>query len=127
MKTLPFFLFLIFSSIVYASSDTHKTEDTYILKYNSKDNNCSLIKNGVTIPVFDARFKQKEPKNSYTCSAIQKEQYNYCHVVDSKNTTAQVFAYGAYEFTNLVISFRNPSKSVDSFMKIECTKKTTHK
>ena len=97
-------------------------DDVYLLHF-SKDTNCTLSKNGKDIPLFDSRFKQKPPRSAYTCSAIQKEQYNNCNVIKKKNITAQYFGYGAYEFTNLIIAIKNPSPSVTSMIKIKCTKK----
>jgi len=105
---------LLLSSCSYA-------DDIYILKY-SHDTNCTLSKNGKDIPLFDTRFKKKPPRSSYTCSAIQKEQYNDCEVMKKKNITAQFFGYGAYQYTNLIIAIQNPSPSVTSMIKIKCTK-----
>jgi hypothetical protein len=120
MKNLM--ILFIFISITSLYGD-----DVYILKYSGTDKNCTLTKNTKNIPFFDKRFKKKEPKTSYTCSAIQKEHYNYCKIDDSSNTTAQVFSYGVYEYTNLIMVFKNPSKSINSFMKVTCTKKLVHK
>ncbi|MCF6172971.1 MAG: hypothetical protein L3J44_04220 [Campylobacteraceae bacterium] len=97
-------------------------DDTYLLTY-TKDANCTLIKNGKEIPLFDTRFKRKIPKNSYTCSVLQKEQYNNCKILDTKNTTAQVFSFGSYEYTNFIMAFKNPTPTVNSSMEVVCTKK----
>lgn len=112
-KSLLIFILLLISSL-YAN-------DVYTITY-SKDNNCTMTKNNKKIPLFDERFKVKEPKSSYTCGAIQKEQYNDCKVLSKKNLTAQYFGYGAYKFTNLIIAFRNPSPRINSSITIECTK-----
>ena len=98
-----------------------QANDTYLLTY-SKDKNCTLAKNAKKIALFDERFKQKAPHSSYTCSAIQKEQYNDCKVVNKKNITAEFFGYGAYGYTNLIMAFQNPSPSVKSSLKVICTK-----
>jgi len=105
---------LLLSSLSFA-------ESTYRLSY-SPDTNCALVKNGVDIPLFDPRFERKMPSDSYTCSAIQKEQYNDCKVVAKQNITAQFFGYGVYEHTNLIIAIKTPHKTVKSFLEIECTK-----
>ena len=98
-----------------------QADDIYVLKY-SKDANCTLYKNGKKVPVFDKRFKRKAPKSGFTCNAIQKEHYNDCIVITSKNTTAQVFAFGTYEYTNLVIAFKTPTPYISGMMKVQCTK-----
>ncbi len=103
------------------SSTVSMANDTYILKY-SKDTNCTLTKNGQNIPTFDKRFKRKAPANGYTCDAIQKEQYNDCVIRKTKNTTAQVFSFGTYKYTNLIIAFKTPTPYTDGMMKVECTK-----
>ena len=95
--------------------------DIYQLSY-SKDTNCTLTKNGKKIPTFDKRFKAKAPANGYTCNAIQKEQYNDCVIRKTKNTTAEVFSFGTYGFTNLIIAFKTPTPSVKGLMKVECIK-----
>lgn len=112
-KTVAFFLLLATINLL--------SDDTYRLTYSS-DTNCTLTKNTQEIPLFDPRFKKKEPKSSYTCSAIQKEQYNDCQIIDKKNITAEFFGYGLYEYTNFLIAFKNPHPSVKSFIEIKCTK-----
>ncbi len=123
---MKIFLSIVSVSLVLSSlfAGTLASNDIarYTLSYNSKDANCTLSKNGVKIPVFDKRFKKKAPKNSYTCFAIQKEKYNDCRIVDKKNTTAVVFSYGVYGYTNLLISFKTPTKYIDGHMTVECTK-----
>ena len=111
-----FLLSLMISTTLLSANDIYK------LTYN-KENNCTLTKNNKKIPLFDPRFKRKKPRSSYTCSAIQKEQYNDCKRVDYKNTSAQMIAFGSYAYTNLVLAFQNPSKSVESSLTVECTKK----
>ena len=101
--------------------------DTYILSYNTQDKNCTLTKNKELIPLFDPRFEKKNPRNSYTCSAIQKEQYNDCKRMEYKNTSAQMLSFGNYEYTNLIIAFQNPHESVASSLTIECTKELPKK
>lgn len=110
-----FILIFIFLNItVYA-------DDTYVLTYeNSK---CKLLKNGKETELFDKRFDRKQPRRLYTCSAIQKEQYNNCSVIEKENISAFYYGYGAYEYTNLIMSFQNPHKSVKSKLKVLCTKK----
>ena len=115
-----FLLSLMISTTLLSANDIYK------LTYN-KENNCTLTKNGKKIPLFDPRFKRKKPRSSYTCSAIQKEQYNDCKRVDYKNTSAQMIAFGSYAYTNLVLAFQNPSKSVESSLTVECTKKLPKK
>ena len=110
-------LFLSVSSLV--------ANDIYILKY-SPDTNCTLLKNKKEIPSFDPRFKKKSPRTSYTCSAIQKEQYNECHIVSKKNVAALFFSYGPYEYTNFLIAFKAPVKHIKSKIKVECTKSLVH-
>ena len=95
--------------------------DTYTLSY-SKDTNCTLTKNGKKTPTFDKRFKRETPANSYTCNAIQKEQYNDCLIRKTKNTTAQVFSFGSYEYTNLLMAFKTATPSIKGMMQVECTK-----
>jgi len=110
-------LFTLSILLVYSSS----ANDIYKVTY-SKENNCTMTKNGKDTPLFDKRFEKKAPNSSYTCSAIQKEQYNDCKILSKKNLTAQFFGYGAYEYTNLIIAFKNPSPSVKSSIAVECTK-----
>lgn len=98
--------------------------DTYKLTY-TQDNNCTLIKNGKSIELFDKRFKTKKPNSAYTCSAIQKEQYTNCKIKNSSNTSAQLFSFGSYEYTNLIIAFKNPSPSVNSSMEVVCTQEVS--
>jgi len=119
LATISVFLFL---SPLFAASQKKNSDVRYVLSYNAKDMNCTLSANGTNIPTFDPKFKKKAPKNSYTCFAIQKEQYNECHIVDKKNTTAVVFSYGVYEFTNLLVSFKTPTKHIDGHMTVDCTK-----
>ena len=102
-------------------------DDVYLLKYDHTKQKCELTKNGKTIPFFDKQFKMKKPNNPYTCFSIQKEQYNDCKVIDKKNVTAMYYGYGSYDSTNAIISFKNPSKSVDSFVKVQCTKNKAYK
>jgi len=124
MRFLLIFIFLGLFSL-YASSSY---EDNYVLKYSSKDTNCTLTKNSKKIPTFDPRFKQKhEPQNAYTCNAIVKEQYNDCKIIQKENTTAVVFSFGTYEYTNLLFAFKIPVKSIDGKMVVSCTKKLLHK
>lgn len=113
----------IFTALLLLGSIS-QADDIYELNY-SKDSNCTLSKNATSIKLFDSRFEKKAPNNAYTCSAIQKEQYNNCKIISTKNTTAQFFGFGSYEYTNLVIAFQNPSKSVKSSMKVLCTKDLT--
>ena len=117
-KTVTFPLLLAATNLL--------SDDVYKLTY-SNDTNCTLTKNTKEIPLFDPRFEKKEPKSSYTCSAIQKEKYNDCEVIDKQNITAQYFGYGLYEYTNLIIAFKNPHPSVKSFIKIKCTKSLAKK
>jgi len=105
---------LLFISVVYA-------DDIYELTY-SHEHNCTLLKNGKSIELFDKRFDKKQPKTSYTCSAIQKEQYTNCVIEDKNNITALVFSYGQYEYTNLLIAFKSPTKHIKSSVKVNCTK-----
>lgn len=112
---------LILTTLAFSSL---LANDTYILSY-SKEHNCTLRKNGTSIELFDKRFEKKAPKSAYTCSAIQKEQYNNCKIISTKNTTAQFFGFGSYEYTNLILAFQNPSKSVNSSMEVLCTKDLT--
>ena len=116
MKKLSvlFFLPLLCYTYIYAN-------DTYILTY-SKEQNCTLTKNGKKIPLIDKRFDSKPPKNGYTCSAVQKEKYNDCIILKKKNITAQIFAYGTYERTNLVMAFKTATPYTKGMMKVECTK-----
>ncbi len=112
---------ILFSAMLLSVSTVIMANDTYILSY-SKDANCTLVKNGKKIPTFDKRFKRKAPANGYTCSAIQKEQYNDCVIRRTKNTTAQVFSFGTYKNTNLVIAFKTATPYVKGMMEVECTK-----
>lgn len=98
-----------------------QADDTYIMKY-SKETNCTLTKNGKNIPLFDPKFEKKEPSSSYTCSALQKESYNDCARVNHKNTSAEFLGFGAYEYTNLIIAFKNPHPTVKSSIEVKCTK-----
>ena len=117
MKKIP----LLLSTMLFLTTTVIMANDTYVLSY-VKDTNCTLTKNGKKIPTFDKRFKRKAPANGYTCNAIQKEQYNNCIIRKTKNTTAQVFSFGTYGFTNLIMAFKNPSPSVNSSMEVDCTK-----
>lgn len=116
----------IFVSSLFLLATSSQADDTYLLKY-SKDTNCTLTKNSKKIALFDKRFKQKAPRSSYTCSVVQKEQYNDCRVISKKNITAQFFGYGSYGFTNLIMAYKNPSPSVKSSLKIVCTKSSFKK
>jgi len=100
-------------------------DDTYVLKY-SHENNCTLSKNSISVPTFDPKFKREQPKTSYTCQAIQKEKYNECHIVKKENVTALVFAYGPYEYTNLLIAIKSPTKHIKSEIEVVCTKSLLH-
>jgi len=121
MKKIFLFLFLTFS--LYSDSNlTTPSEDLYTLSF-SPDSNCSLLKNGKKIPTFDLRFKRKEPKSAYTCSALQKEQYRECSVLKKDNISAFFFGYGSYDFTNLIIAFKNPHKSTKSSVTVTCSKR----
>ena len=112
----------VFVSLLLISANL-LANDIYRLEY-SKDKNCLLLKNGKKAALFDKRFNKKAPPNGgYTCSAIQKEQYNDCVIRKTYNTTAQVFSFGTYPYTNLVIAFKTPVPSVDGMMEVECTKK----
>jgi len=112
-------LTIFFASTLFAKNDI------YLLKYSSKDKNCTLLKNGKKIEWFDKRFKNViPPKWAYSCQAIQKEQYNDCVILSKKNVTSMMFAYGPYEKTNLVFAFRVPVDYIDGNMTIECTKTT---
>ena len=110
---------LLTLSVVLVCSSV--ADDIYKLTY-SKENNCTITKNAKEIPLFDPKFENKAPNSSYTCSTIQKENYNDCKILNKKNITAQFFGYGAYEYTNLIIAFQNPSKSVESSIEVKCTK-----
>ena len=112
----------LFLSPLFATSQNEDNDVRYVLSYNAKDMNCTLSANGTKIPTFDSKFNQKPPRNAYTCFAIQKEQYNECHIVDKKNTTAVVFSYGVYDFTDLVVSFKTPTKHIDGHITVDCTK-----
>lgn len=117
MKKTP----LLFTTILLLTTTTAIADDTYTLSY-SQDTNCTLTKNGKKTPTFDKRFERKAPANSYTCNAIQKEQYNDCVIRKTKNTTAQVFSFGSYEYTNLLMAFKTATPSVEGMMQVECTK-----
>jgi len=112
---------LLLLALFMLTGHTLFAKDIYKLSY-SPDTNCTLIKNSKKIPLFDKRFKMKAPNNGYTCSLIQKERYNECHIVNKKNITALVFSYGAYDFTNLITAIKVPTKNIDSFIEIECKK-----
>jgi len=112
--TIPISLLLL-SSISFA-------DDVYVIKY-SKESNCTVSKNSKSIELFDKRFEKKAPQNGYTCSFIRKEQYNDCKIISKKNITAQFFGYGVYEYTNLIVAFKSPDPSVESSIKVTCTKK----
>jgi len=112
--------FLFITSLLFAGTIA-TANDTYILSY-SKDTNCTLTKNGKKIPTFDKRFKVKDPKNGYTCNAIQKVQYNDCIIAKTKNTTAQVFSFGTYGYTNLLFAFKTATPNTKGMMKVICTK-----
>lgn len=109
---------IIFAALI--ATVNISADDTYELRY--KDKNCSLTKNSVSIPLIDPRFGEQKPNFAYTCNAVQKEQYNYCEILNSENTTALLFAYGAYDNTNHIMAFKNPHKSVESSLKVKCTK-----
>ena len=98
------------------------SDDVYDVTYSKKDG-CIVTKNGKVTELFDTRFKKKQPRSSYTCSAIQKENYNDCVRVEHKNTSAEFLGFGAYDYTNLIIAFKNPHPSVESSIKVRCTKK----
>lgn len=118
MKKAPLLFF--FTMLLFTTAELI-ANDTYILSY-AKDTNCTLTKNGNKIPTFDKRFKRKAPANGYTCNAIQKEQYNDCVIRKTKNTTAQVFSFGTYEYTNLLMAFKTATPNVTGMMEVECTK-----
>ncbi len=117
MKKVP----LLLSTMLFLTTTAIMAKDTYILSY-VKDTNCTLTKNGKEIPTFDKRFKRKAPINGYTCNAIQKEQYNDCVIRKTKSTTAQVFSFGTYEFTNLIMAFKTATPDEKGMMEVECTK-----
>jgi len=110
---------LLFSSLLLSTSMF--ANDIYEVSY-SKDTNCTILKNSKPIDMFDKRFGKKAPRNSYTCSAIQKEQYNNCDVLKKENLTAFFMGYGAYEYTNLILAFKNPHPSTKSYLKVKCSK-----
>jgi len=112
---------LLFTVTLFLATASVMANDTYILTY-AKDINCTLTKNSKQIATFDKRFKVKAPANGYTCNAIQKEQYNDCIIRKTENTTAQVFSFGTYEFTNLIMAFKTATPSVKGLMEVECTK-----
>ncbi len=117
MKKTP----LLLSTLLFFTMTTIMANDIYTLTY-SKDTNCTLTKNGKKTPTFDKRFKRKAPANGYTCNAIQKEQYNDCVIRKTKNTTAQVFSFGTYEYTNLLMAFKTATPYEKGMMEVECTK-----
>lgn len=125
MKFLLLFT-LLFSTLLFSDNDEKKYEEHYTLSF-TKEHNCTLVKNGIKIDLFDKKFKKKDPKSAYTCHAIQKEQYNDCKIVNKKNISAMFFAYGSYEYTNFIIAFQNPHQSVDSSLEVDCTKKLSNK
>ena len=96
-------------------------DDVYVLSY-AKDTNCTLTKNSKTIPFFDPKFGKMNPNFGYTCTSIQKEQYNKCKILKSENISALMFSYGSYEYTNNIIAIRNPFPSVKSSITVTCTK-----
>lgn len=106
---------------ILMTSSSLFSDDTYIIKY-SKDSNCTLTKNGKNIPFLDPKFGEVNPNYGYTCTSVQKEQYNKCTILKSKNVSALMFAYGSFEFTNSIIAVKNPHSSVDTFIKVKCTK-----
>jgi len=112
---------------IYLFSDNNQTvyEDAYVL--SSVDGNCSLEKNGKSIPLYDPMFKKKQPRSDYSCFAMQKKQYLDCSVLNRKNLSALLVAYGSYEKTNLIIGFKNPHKSVKSSVTVTCTQKSKKK
>lgn len=112
---------LLFTTLVLLASTLVCASDTYILTY-TKDTNCTLTKNGKKIPTFDKRFNIKAPANGYTCNGIQKEQYNDCVIRKTKNTTAQVFSFGTYGYTNLLMAFKTATPITKGMMEVECTK-----
>ena len=116
------FLLSLLSLSLFAEHNKTNSDDLYVLTFNP-DSNCTLMKNDEKIPSFDVRFKKKEPKNSYTCSALQKEQYNECTILKKSNITALFFGYGSYEYTNLILAFQNPHKSTKSSVTVRCSKK----
>jgi len=97
--------------------------ESYTLKYSIKDANCTLEHNGKNIELFDKRFGQKAPKSSYLCSALQKEHYKECKVIENKNISAHILAYGMNERTNLVLAFQGDNNKSDSYSRIECNNK----
>lgn len=113
--------FLLLSILVLFTDTLVIANDTYTLSY-AQDTNCTFTKNGKKIPTFDKRFKRNAPRNGYTCSAIQKEQYSDCVIRKTKNTTAQVFSFGSYEFTNLLMAFKTATPDSQGMMTVECTK-----
>ncbi len=112
---------MITLTLLCALTSLATANDTYKLSY-SKDTNCTLTKNGKKTATFDERFKREAPSNSYTCNAIQKEQYNDCVIRKTENTTAQVFSFGTYEYTNLVMAFKTATPYEKGMMEVECTK-----
>ena len=96
-------------------------DDVYHLEY-SKDTNCTLTKNGKSIPFLDPKFGDIHPNYGYTCTSIQKEQYNKCVILKSDNVTALLFSYGPFENTNSIIAIKNPHPSVKTFISVTCTK-----
>jgi len=110
---------LLFLSILTASIFAN---DTYLLEYILKESKCLLKKNGKNIELFDKRFKLKKPKHSYSCSALQKEQYKECKVLEKKNVRAQILAYGLDKDTNFVLAFRVDDNGSKSYSKIRCSR-----
>ena len=119
-------LFLtLFTLSLFCENNTSVYEDVYL--FTSSDRNCTLSKNNKIIPSFDPKFKRKQPRSDYSCSAMQKEQYTECSVLERENITALLVAYGSYEKTNLIIAFKNPHKSVKSSVTVACTKELKKK
>jgi len=130
IKTL-LILFLL-SQIVFSFDSTelieyninHKSStastDRYDLFYNHKTRNCTLSKNNKNTVLFDKRFKKKQPKSPYTCTAWIKEQYSDCHLIDKKRVAAQSISFGRFEQTNLIIAIEADYRKLDSFIEVEC-------
>lgn len=97
-------------------------DDRYVLHFSVKESNCTLVKNGKSIPMFDNRFKVEPPKSSYTCYAVRKEQYKDCRVLEKKNVTAMLLGYGSYQYTNFVLAFKGINRYYDSLITVECSK-----
>lgn len=113
---------LLGSTLFAIQTKQDNNDDKYTLEYHADTKECSLQKNGKNIDLFDERLGDKAPRSAYTCTAMQKEQYNDCKRVGFKNTSAQMLSFGNYEYTNLIIAFQNPHESVASSLTIECTK-----